>query len=301
MSTAKHSYANPDALVETDWVAAHLDDPAVRLIEADWDLRRYAHGHIAGAVLLDWQADLQSMFTRDVIARDEFEDLLASLGIANDTTVVFYGDRRNVYAASALWLFKIYGHQDCRILNGGRSKWEAEGRPYSQEIPRYPRSAYAAQPADLSIRAFRDQVVAQIYSDAPLVDTRLPDEYASGPVQPSGSRVEGMHRPGRIPKARNVPWIATTDADGTFRTAGQLRALYRAEGVDPDQPVITYSATGESSAHSWFVLRELLGYEDVRNYDGSWAEWGNLVRAPIEHTDAGAAGEPSTSEGAQCA
>ena len=281
---------NLDALVDTGWVAAHLDDPTVRLVEADIDTQLYAAGHIPGAVALDWRTDLQSQRIRDVVSGSELEALLAARGIASDTTVVFYGDRSNRYAACAYWLFKLYGHRDCRIMDGGRTKWEAEGRPFSHATPDYPHSDYQAEAADLAIRAFRDQTLAQIFAGLPLVDVRSREEYAGIPAsghpvrRPLGTDDDphaSAQRAGHIPTARNVPWTAAINADGTFRTATELREIYRQQGICPDQPVITYSRIGARSAHSWFVLHELLGYPQVRNYDGSWSEWGSLVRAPI--------------------
>ena len=280
-------YANPHVLVDTSWVAAYLEDHSVRLVEVEASGQRYATGHIPGAVALDWRSDLQSQSMRDFVTREEFEALMASRGIANDTIVVFYGDSANLYAACAFWLFKLYGHRDCRILDGGRAQWEAGERQFSSATPDFAPSAYRAQAADLSLRAFRDQVLAHIYANEPLVDARSPAEYAgtpaSGrPLHPTSHAHEGAQRAGHIPTARNVPWTATTNPGGGFKRAAELHELYRVEGISPDQPVITYSNTGERSAHTWFVLTQLLGYPDVRNYDGSWTEWGSLVRAPIE-------------------
>lgn len=278
---ADNDYANPDVLVDTLWVAAHVDDPRVRLVESSGNGTLYEQGHIPGAVHLDCRADLQNQIVRDFLTKDEFESLMESHGIANDTTVVFYGDRDNLYAAYAYWMFKMYGHQDCRILNGGRAKWETEGREVSRETPVYPRGNYRAQAGDLSIRAFRDQVLAQIYAGKPLVDVRSPEEYAGA----AGFQADDARRGGFIPTATNAPWTLAAGADGSFKDAAELRSIYQALDVRPDQPVITYSHTGARSAHSWFVLSQLLGYPDVRNYDGSWSEWGNLVRAPIEQAD----------------
>lgn len=274
--------ANSNVLVERGWVAAHLDDPEVRLVESDVDDRLYETGHISGAVKLDWYADLQSRLTRDFVTREEFEALMAACGIANDMTVVFYGDRHNCYAAYTYWLFKLYGHRDCRIMDGGRTKWEAEGRAFTRETPPIPPSAYRAQPADLSIRAFRDQVLAHVYAGNPLVDARSPEEYAGQLVDPPEYPREDPQRAGHIPTAVNVPWLTATNADGTLKGAAELRAAYLERGIRPDQEVIAYGHAGECSAHTWFVLTQLLGYPTVRNYDGSWTEWGNLVRAPIE-------------------
>jgi thiosulfate/3-mercaptopyruvate sulfurtransferase len=275
-------YANPDALVETDWVAARLDDPAVRLVESDEDIALYEAGHIPGAMTLDWRTDLQSQLIRDFVTRDEFKALMASRGIANDTTVVFYGDCSNRSAACSFWLFKLYGHDDCRIMNGGRVKWLAEGRPLARETPRFPTTAYMAREADLSIRAFRDQVLTHMHAGRPLVDVRSPEEYTGRVIQPDSYPREGAQRAGHIPTARNIPWDTAANGDGTFRPAATLREIYADQGITPDQPVITYCRIGERSAHTWFVLTQLLGYPNARNYDGSWTEWGSLVRAPIE-------------------
>ena len=275
-------YANPDVLVETDWVAAHLDDPKVRLVESDEDVLLYEVGHIPGAVKLDWHTDQQSQLIRDFVTREEFARLMAARGIANDTTVVFYGDRNNWYAAYTYWLFKMYGHADCRLMNGGRAKWEAEGRPYTREVPTYPRTEYRAQEADLSNRAFRDEVLAHMQAGKPLVDVRSPDEYTGKVIHMANYPQEGAQRAGHIPTAQNIPWATAANDDGTFKSAGELRAIYQGKGITPDQPIVAYCRIGERSAHTWFVLTQLLGYPDVRNYDGSWTEWGSLVRAPIE-------------------
>jgi thiosulfate/3-mercaptopyruvate sulfurtransferase len=279
---AEQGYANPEVLVETDWVAAHLDDPRVRLVESDEDVLLYEIGHIPGAVKLDWHTDQQSQLIRDFVTREEFEQLMAARGIANDTTVVFYGDRNNWYAAYTYWLFKMYGHKDCRLMNGGRAKWEAEGRPYTREVSTYPATTYKAQEADLSLRAFRDQVLAHMQEHKPLVDVRSPDEYSGKVIHMANYPQEGAQRAGHIPTAQNIPWATAANDDGTFKSAAQLREIYQGKGITPDQPVIAYCRIGERSAHTWFVLTQLLGYPDVRNYDGSWTEWGSLVRAPIE-------------------
>jgi thiosulfate/3-mercaptopyruvate sulfurtransferase len=279
---AAGGYANPDALVETEWVAAHLDDPKVRLVESDEDVLLYEIGHIPGAVKLDWHTDQQSQLIRDFVTREEFAQLMAARGIANDTTVVFYGDRNNWYAAYTYWLFKMYGHADCRLMNGGRAKWEAEGRPYTRDVPTYPATSYTAQEADLSLRAFRDEVLAHMQAGRPLVDVRSPDEYSGKVIHMANYPQEGAQRAGHIPTAQNIPWATAANDDGTFKSATQLREIYGGKGITPDQPVVAYCRIGERSAHTWFVLTQLLGYPDVRNYDGSWTEWGSLVRAPIE-------------------
>jgi thiosulfate/3-mercaptopyruvate sulfurtransferase len=273
-------YANP-VLVETEWVAEHLDDPKVRIVESDEDVLLYEVGHIPGAVKIDWHEDEQDQVTRDFIDKEQFERLMASRGIANDTTVVFYGDRNNWYAAYTYWLFKMYGHQDCRIMNGGRAKWEAEGRPLVRDVPQHPPTEYKAQEADLSIRAFRDQVLEHIQSGNPLVDVRSPDEYTGKVIHMANYPQEGAQRAGHVPTAQNIPWATAANPDGTFKSAAELREIYGGRGITPDKPVIAYCRIGERSAHTWFVLTQLLGYPDVRNYDGSWTEWGSLVRAPI--------------------
>lgn len=275
-------YANPDTLVSTDWVAAHLDDPKVRLVESDEDVLLYETGHIPGAVKLDWHTDQQSQLIRDFVTKEEFEQLMASRGIANDTTVVFYGDRNNWYAAYTFWLFKMYGHADCRLMNGGRAKWEAEGRPYTRDIATYPQTTYRAKEADLSLRAFRDEVLAHMQAKRPLIDVRSPQEYSGEVIHMANYPQEGAQRAGHIPTAKNIPWATAANEDGTFKGANELRAIYQGQGITPDQPVVAYCRIGERSAHTWFVLTQLLGYPDVRNYDGSWTEWGSLVRAPIE-------------------
>ncbi|MGN6563328.1 MAG: sulfurtransferase [Thermomicrobiales bacterium] len=275
-------YANPNVLVDTDWVAQHLNDPQVRIVESDEDVLLYEVGHIPGAVKLDWHTDQQDPVMRDFVQKEQFEQLMSSRGIANDTTVVFYGDRNNWYAAYTYWLFKMYGHQDCRIMNGGRAKWEAEGRELVRDTPSYPATTYHAQEPDLSIRAFRDQVLAHMQAGRPLVDVRSPQEYSGELLHMANYPQEGAQRGGHIPTAKNIPWGTAANADGTFKSADELRDIYGGKGVTPDQPVIAYCRIGERSAHTWFVLTQLLGYPDVRNYDGSWTEWGSLVRAPIE-------------------
>jgi thiosulfate/3-mercaptopyruvate sulfurtransferase len=279
---ATNEYANPAALVSTEWVAAHLDDPQVRLVESDEDVLLYETGHIPGAVKLDWHTDQQSQLIRDFVTKEEFEALLASRGIANDTTVVFYGDRNNWYAAYTFWLFRMYGHRDLRLMDGGRTKWEAEGRPYTREVSTYPQTRYTAQEADESLRAFRDQVLEHFRAGRPLIDVRSPQEYSGEVIHMANYPQEGAQRAGHIPTAQNIPWATATNADGTLKGAAELREIYGGKGITPDQPTIAYCRIGERSAHTWFVLTQLLGYPDVRNYDGSWTEWGSLVRAPIE-------------------
>lgn len=282
VAPSQAGYANPNVLVETAWVAEHLGDPKVRIVESDEDVLLYELGHVPGAVKIDWHIDEQDQVMRDFIRREEFERLMSSRGIANDTTVVFYGDKNNWYAAYTYWLFKLYGHGDCRIMNGGRAKWEAEQRPLDRASPNYPPTAYQAREADLSIRAFRDQVLEHMQAGLPLIDVRSPDEYSGKVIHMASYPQEGAQRAGHIPTAKNIPWGTAANADGTFKSGAELREIYGGQGITPEQPVVAYCRIGERSAHTWFVLTQLLGYPDVRNYDGSWTEWGSLVRAPIE-------------------
>jgi thiosulfate/3-mercaptopyruvate sulfurtransferase len=274
-------YAKPGVLVSTQWVADHFDDPGVRILESDEDLLLYELGHIPGALKLDWETQMQQPVIRDFVDKAGFEQLCRERGIANDTTVVFYGDRNNWYATYGYWLFRYYGHDDVRVMDGGRAKWEAEGRPWTREVPSYPETDYTAQEPDGSIRAFRDDVMAQIRAGDPaLVDVRSPQEYTGELLHAVGYPQEGAQRAGHIKGAQNVPWGAAVNEDGTFKPADELKALYEGKGLTPDKAVIAYCRIGERSSHTWFVLRELLGYPDVRNYDGSWTEWGSLVGAP---------------------
>jgi len=284
---ATHSgYAHPEVLVSTAWVAEHLNDPTVRIVEADEDPLLYEVGHIANAVKLDWHVDVQDPLRRDFVDKAAFEALMRRYGIANDTTVVFYGDKNNWYAAYSFWLFKLYGHRDVRIMDGGRVKWEAEGRAYTQDAPQFPSTQYTAQEPNLALRAFRRQVEDVLgrvgAGAAALIDVRSLDEYTGKLLHMVNYPQEGAQRGGHIPGARSIPWAtAANPADGTFRSADELRAIYGGRGITPDKDVIAYCRIGERSAHTWFVLTQLLGYPNVRNYDGSWTEWGNLVGAPI--------------------
>jgi thiosulfate/3-mercaptopyruvate sulfurtransferase len=276
-------YTHPETLVDTSWVADHLQDPNVRLIEADEDILLYEIGHIPGAVKLDWHVDVQDPVSRDFVDKEGFERLLSRWGISNDTTIVFYGDKNNWYAAYAFWLFTQYGHKSLKILNGGRAKWEAEGRPYTKEAPHYAPATYHAQDADESIRAFRDQVAAGLKdSNRRLIDVRSPQEYSGELLHMVNYPQEGAQRGGHIPGAKNIPWATSANTDGTFKSPEELRQIYEGKDITPDKDVISYCRIGERSAHTWFVLTQLLGYPQVRNYDGSWTEWGSLVRAPIE-------------------
>jgi thiosulfate/3-mercaptopyruvate sulfurtransferase len=276
-------YAHPETLVDTSWVADHLQDPNVRLIEADEDILLYEIGHIPGAVKLDWHVDVQDPVSRDFVDKEGFERLMSRWGISNDTTIVLYGDKNNWYATYSFWLFTQYGHKSLKILNGGRAKWEAEGRPYTKEVPSYAPTTYHAQDADESIRAFRDQVAAGLKDpNRRLIDVRSPQEYSGELLHMVNYPQEGAQRGGHIPGAKNIPWATSANSDGTFKSVEELRQIYEGKDITPDKDVVTYCRIGERSAHTWFVLTQLLGYPQVRNYDGSWTEWGSLVRAPIE-------------------
>ena len=277
------SYVHPEYLVDTEWVAAHLNDANVRIIESDEDPLLYAIGHIPGAVQVDWFSTLQHPLRRDFLTKAEFEAVNSKLGIANDTTVVFYGDKSNWFACYALWLFQYYGHQNVKIMNGGRLKWEQENRQLVKEVPSYAEAAYSAQEADKSIRAFRDEVLQQSNAKKPLVDVRSPKEYSGEMIHMPNYPQEGATRGGHIPGAVSIPWAqAINEADSTFKTPEELRALYEGKNIKSDGEVIAYCRIGERSSLTWFVLKYLLGYPNVKNYDGSWTEWGNLVDAPIE-------------------
>lgn len=277
------SYAHPEYLVETEWVAGHLDNPSVRIIESDEDPLLYAMGHIPGAVQVDWFTTLQHPLRRDFLTKDQFEDLASRLGIANDTTLVFYGDKSNWFACYAFWLFQYYGHQNLKIMNGGRLKWEQENRPLVKEVPSYPKTTYRAKEPDQSIRAFRNDVFKHLETKQPLVDVRSPKEYSGELLHMPNYPQEGATRGGHIPGAVNIPWaMAVNEADSTFKPAEELRALYEGNGITPNGEIIAYCRIGERSSLTWFVLKYLLGYPSVKNYDGSWTEWGNLVNAPIE-------------------
>ncbi len=277
-------YAHPEVLVDTQWVADHLNDPNVRIVEADEDVLLYEIGHIPGAVKLDWHTDLQDPIERDFVSREGFERLMSEKGIGNDTTVVLYGDRNNWYATYTFWLFKMYGHRDVRVMDGGRVKWEQEQRPWSRDVPSYPRAEYHAPERDESIRAFRDQVRQQMEARKPLIDVRSPAEYKGELLHMVDYPQEGAQRGGHIPGAKNIPWATAANPDnGTFRSADELKQIYEAQNqISPQEEVISYCRIGERSSHTWFVLKYLLGYPEVKNYDGSWTEWGNLVEAPIE-------------------
>jgi thiosulfate/3-mercaptopyruvate sulfurtransferase len=276
-------YSHPEYLVDTAWVAAHLDDPEVRIVESDEDYLLYDTGHIPGAVKVDWFTTLQHPLRRDFLSKGEFEKLCSELGIANDSTVVFYGDKSNWFACYAFWLFRYYGHEKLKIMDGGRTKWQQEGRPTSRETPSYPPSRYSATEPEAEIRAFRDNVFEQVAAKRPLVDVRSPQEYSGELLHMPNYPQEGATRGGHIPGAVSIPWSkATNPEDNTFKSAEELRQLYQEAGITPDKEIIAYCRIGERSSHTWFVLTYLLGYPKVKNYDGSWTEWGNLVNAPIE-------------------
>lgn len=277
-------YAHPHMLVSTDWLADHLDDPSVVIVESDEDVLLYDTGHIPGAIKIDWHMDLNDPITRDYVDAEAFARLLSEKGIARDSTVVFYGDNFNWWAAYALWVFTLFGHADVRLLDGGRQKWIAEGRPLDTDIPqRAPTEYPMVERRDEPIRAFRDDVMRHVEQKSPLVDVRSPQEYSGELLHMPDYPQEGSMRGGHIPGARSVPWKRAAHDDGTFRSLDELRSIYVDEqGLSPDDDVVAYCRIGERSSHTWFVLTHLLGFERVRNYDGSWTEWGNLVRAPIE-------------------
>ena len=279
---AENGYAKP-VLVTTEWLAEHLGDDSVAIAEVDENPDVYDEGHIPGAVKLHWRDDLQDPVERDLIDKPTFERLMGERGISNDTTLVLYGDKNNWFAAYAYWYLKIYGHQDVRILDGGRQKWADEGRELTTEVPQPAQAEYQASERDESIRTYRDSVREGIGEQTKaLVDVRSPQEYAGELIAPPGYEQEGAQRAGHIPTAASVPWATAVRDDGTFKTVEELRELYEGKGVTPEKEVTAYCRIGERSAHTWFVLRELLGYEAVKNYDGSWTEWGNLVDVPIE-------------------
>ena len=277
------NYANPNVLVSTDWVAQHLNDPKVRIVESDEDVLLYDIGHVPGAVKVDWHTDLNDPIVRDYLDADRFAALLQAKGIAADTTVVFYGDKNNWWACYALWVFKLFGFKDARIMNGGRKKWIDEGRELSKLVPNYPKTNYRA-PArdDRKIRAFRNEVMSHVDKKLPLVDVRSPGEYTGQLLHMADYPQEGALRGGHIPGAKNIPWSKAVNEDGTFKSLAELTELYQSQGVMPDKEIVAYCRIGERSSHTWFVLTYLLGYPSVRNYDGSWTEWGNLVNVPIE-------------------
>ena len=286
-------YARPDVLVSTDWVAAHVaDTDKVRVIESNEDVLLYATGHLHNAVHVDWQTDLQDPEVRDYISQKSFERLCSKLGIRPDTTVVFYGDKSNWWACYAFWTFTMFGHRDCRVMDGGRAKWEAEGRTMTTDVPEFESTDYTAGKPQPTVRAFRDEVLRHMEDGRPMVDVRSPQEFIGEVTHaPGNPNSEAALRGGHIPGASNVPWGRAAAEDGTFKSRDELEAIYLNEqGLDPKDPTIAYCRIGERSSHTWFVLKYLLGFKDVKNYDGSWTEWGNLVGAPIEK------GEPESSD-----
>jgi len=278
-------YAHPDALVSTDWVAAHLDDPAVRIVESDEDVLLYDVGHVPGAVKVDWHTDLQHPLHRDYLDEEAFARLMRDRGIAPDTTVVFYGDKNNWWATYALWVFRLFGHDRVKIMDGGRKKWDDEERPTSTDYPSYPPTDYPVPTRDdEKIRAFREDVLEHVRRHGQLVDVRSPEEFRGEKLHMPEYPQEGAVRGGHIPGAKSMPWARAVNPDtGEFRSADELKELYEGQlGLSPREETIAYCRIGERSSHSWFALSYLLGWPNVRNYDGSWTEWGNSVRLPIE-------------------
>ena len=277
-------YANPDVLVSTEWVAANLNDGNIRLLESNEDVLLYDTGHIPGAQKIDWQDDLNDAIVRDYVGQEQFQALMGKLGISNDTTIVFYGDKSNWWATYAFWVFQLFGHTNAKVMDGGRQKWVDEGRELSTDTPSYPAASYSA-PArnDSAIRAMREQVLDHQQAGLPLVDVRSPAEFSGELLHMADYPQEGSLRGGHIAGAHNVPWARAANDDGTFKNADDLRAIYEEEqGLSGSDNIVAYCRIGERSSHSWFVLTYLLGYENVRNYDGSWTEWGNAVGLPIE-------------------
>ncbi|HYZ12537.1 MAG TPA: sulfurtransferase [Actinomycetota bacterium] len=275
-------YKNPDALVETDWLEAHLNDENVRVIEVDEDTSAYDKGHVAGAIGWNWNSDLHTKVGRDYVSRAELSQLLSRAGVGDDTTVVLYGGNNNWFAAYAYWIVKLRGFDNVKLVNGGRKKWELESRELTQDVPSYqPTGITLTAPERDEIRALRDQVLSKL-ADATFVDVRSPEEFRGEKLAPDHLPQEQAQVPGHIPGAANVPWAKAANEDGTFKSADELRALYDAEGVTDDREIIAYCRIGERSSHTWFALTELLGYRNVKNYDGSWTEYGSLVGAPVD-------------------
>ncbi len=276
-------YAHPESLVTTDWVAQHGSDSNVRLVEVDVDTSAYEQGHIAGAVTWNWQSQLQQNVVRDIVSRSEMESLLGGVGISPATTIILYGDNNNWFAAWAFWQLKYYGHADVRLMNGGRARWLAENRPITTDVPSYPAAQYSITTENADLRAMRDYVLQAVNSSShALVDVRSPDEFSGALNAPPNLPQEGSQRNGHIPGAANIPWGQAVSEDGTFKSADDLSELYGNRGIDGSRETIAYCRIGERSSHTWFVLSQLLGYDNVRNYDGSWTEWGSIVGAPIQ-------------------
>jgi len=283
-------YAHPEVLVSTEWVASHGNDPKIRLVEVDVDTSAYDQGHIAGAVGWNWQTQLQDGVRRDLITKEALEDLLSRSGVSNDTTVILYGDNNNWFAAYAFWQLEYYGHKNLKLMNGGRKKWLEEKRPLTTDVPNYAKTGYRASEPNEKVRAYREDVQELVAKKAvgQLVDVRSPDEFTGKVIAPPGMS-ETAQRGGHIPGAASIPWSQAAAEDGTFKSADALKQLYQGKGITGKDEVIAYCRIGERSSHTWFVLKYLLGYDRVKNYDGSWTEWGNLVRAPIEKEVAAAA------------
>ena len=271
-----------DVLVDTQWVEDHLSDDSIRIVEVDENPALYAEAHIPGAIGFDWKTDLQDQVKRDFLDAEAFGELFGSRGISNNHTIVLYGDRNNWFAAYTYWYLKYYGHEDVKLVNGPREKWISEGRPTSTDLPKFEAATFTAQPGDEAIRAKRDEVFEALGTDIKLVDVRSPQEFSGELIAMAGYENEGAQRSGHIPGAASIPWAQAVQEDGTFKSSEQLRELYGGKGVSEGADIIAYCRIGERSAHSWFVLHELLGEQNVKNYDGSWTEWGNLVDVPIE-------------------
>jgi thiosulfate/3-mercaptopyruvate sulfurtransferase len=279
------SYANPDVLTDTDWVSKNISNKAINIVEVDYDPENgYRQGHIQGASLIWWKRDINDPIRRDIISKTQFEDLMARNGITPDSEVILYGDFNNWFAAFVFWIFKYYGHKNVKLMNGGRKKWELEKKPYTKDEPQIQKTKYVSLPPDEGLRAYLFDVRRAIdRQDNVLVDVRSPKEFTGEITAPPEYPMEHAQRGGHIPKANNIPWAtAVNDADGTFKSVNELKQIYESKGVTPDKDVICYCRIGERSSHSWFVLKYLLGYPQVRNYDGSWTEWGNMIGNPVE-------------------